>query len=113
MAQKQMRVDENVYHELEDIAKHRHCSVAEAGNWVLRFKLDTVQLADAKPGTKESAAATEKLADEYFNLGYQRGILSAGIKQVHDQLPELNKKVDEYIARKQQQAKPKPVWPHS
>ena len=49
MAQKQLRVSEKVYQELEYIAKLKHISVAQAGDIVLRAKTDAIaKLADTK-----------------------------------------------------------------
>jgi hypothetical protein len=49
MAQKQLRVDDKLYRELEYIAKLKHISVAQAGDIVLRAKMDTLgKLADTK-----------------------------------------------------------------
>ena len=49
MAQKQLRADDKLYRELEYIAKLKHISVAQAGDIVLRAKMDTLgKLADTK-----------------------------------------------------------------
>ena len=108
MAQKQLRVNERVYQELESIAKSKHCSVAEAGDWVLRLKLDAVQLADVKPGTKKAEELTipdlpMKLVQEIFNSGWERGQQQMARMARLSQIPETKPVVK----------KEKPVWPHS
>ena len=110
MSQKQVRISDRLYQELDEIAKKRHSSLTDTLDWVLQFKVDNVTLADTKPGAKNSDDVTKKMAEEAFSQGYQAGWLhGSSIEQTAQMQEKIIKRLDEVAAAK----KTKPVWPHS
>ena len=47
MSQRQVRISDRLYQELDEIAKKRHSSLTDTLDWVLQFKVDNVTLAES------------------------------------------------------------------
>jgi hypothetical protein len=94
MAQKQMRVDEKVYQQIEAIAKQKNMSVAEAGDFVLRYKLSQVQLADSK----KSSGVPEDSKNAFTDSQAQINSLNRNLDRMIEEYDSMKLQLKTYIA---------------
>jgi len=100
MSQKQVRISDKLYQQIDDLAKKRNRSLTDTLEWVLQFKADNVTLADTKPGAKDSGDVTQKIASEAYNAGYEQGWLHGSTVA---KVTQTNQDLAKYLEKRLQQ----------